>query len=111
MIIYISLLQYFIWSSCIVLEHILLEKNTETSKLRIILTLNSKKLTKCFEDGINGKKSKAAWKCRKEVCRLKYTLLQNWNRHEKAAGDIPPKRREVNEPFFDAHQIIQVHVS
>ena len=44
MIIYISLLQYFIWSSCNVLEHILLEKNIETSKLRIILTLNSKKL-------------------------------------------------------------------
>ena len=50
-----SLLQYFIWNYCIVLEHILLETNIKTSKLRILLTLNGKKLTKRFGDGINGK--------------------------------------------------------
>ena len=43
------------------------------------------------------------YECRKEGCGLKYTLSQNWNRHEKAAGHMPPKRIEVNEPFYDAH--------
>lgn len=34
------------------------QTNFETFKLRILLTLNAKKLTKLFEDGINEKKAK-----------------------------------------------------
>ena len=37
------------------MEHILLGTNIETSKLRIVLTLNAKKFKKSFEDGINEK--------------------------------------------------------
>lgn len=37
------------------LELTLLETNIETSKLRLLLTLNTKESTKPFEEGINGK--------------------------------------------------------
>ena len=41
------------------------------------------------------------YECKKAL--LKHALLQNWNRHEKATGYMPPKGREVNEQFYDAH--------
>lgn len=37
------------------------------------------------------------YKCRKEGCGLTYTLSQ------KATGHMPSERREVNEPFYNAH--------
>ena len=40
---------------------ILLERNIETSKFRILLTLITKNLTKFLEDDINRKKTKALW--------------------------------------------------
>ena len=48
-------------------------------------------------------KKQKLYECRKEGCGLKYALSQNRNRHEKAAGHMPPKRREVNEPLCHAH--------
>ena len=45
----------------------------------------------------NTKKSKT-FHC---VLFLKYTLAQNWTQHEKLAGYMPPKQREMREPFYD----------
>ena len=49
--------------------------------------------------------SKSAQKkkqCRKEGCRLSYTLPQNRLRHEKLSGHMPQKRKDRNEPLYDA---------
>lgn len=44
------------------------------------------------------------YKCIKGRCGLKNTFSNNpKKRHEKAAGHMLPKRREVNDPLYDAH--------
>ena len=44
------------------------------------------------------------YKCIKGGCGLKNTFSKNpKNSHEKAAGHMLPKRREVNDPLYDAH--------
>ena len=57
---------------------------------------------KTFWRGNQWKKQRL-YGCRKEDCRLKYTLSPNWNRHEKPAGHMPLKRSEVIEAFYDVH--------
>ena len=42
------------------------------------------------------------YQCRKEGCGLSYTLPQNRLRHEKLSGHMPRKRRDRNEPLYDA---------
>ena len=48
------------------------------------------------------KNQQKKYQFRKEGCRLSYTLPQNKLRGEKLSGHMPQKRRDRNEPLYDA---------